>query len=171
MSCFKLPRGLCKHIDGLLRSFWWGSKEGKRRTCWVARDDITKPKCAGGLGFRDIEMFNLALLVRQAWRIMQEPDSLSARILKAVYFPNGDFLDAEVRESPSRVRRAIIDGKEVLKQGIIRRICNGEETYIWSVNWQPRDCMLRPVCSIGNNPLQLVMISLIRHRGLGTATS
>ena len=33
MSCFRLPRGLCKHIDGLLRSFWWGSKEGKRRTC------------------------------------------------------------------------------------------------------------------------------------------
>ena len=29
MSCFKLPRGLCHHINGLLRSFWWGSKEGK----------------------------------------------------------------------------------------------------------------------------------------------
>jgi hypothetical protein len=35
MACFRLPRGLCQHIDGLLRSFWWGSKEGKRRTCWV----------------------------------------------------------------------------------------------------------------------------------------
>lgn len=44
MSCFKLPRGLCKHFDGLLRSFWWGSKEGKCRTCWVAWNDIIKPK-------------------------------------------------------------------------------------------------------------------------------
>jgi hypothetical protein len=33
MSCFRLPRGLCQHIDSLLRNFWWGSKEGKRRTC------------------------------------------------------------------------------------------------------------------------------------------
>lgn len=33
MSCFRLPRGLCKHIHGLLRNFWWGSKEGKRNTC------------------------------------------------------------------------------------------------------------------------------------------
>ena len=32
-SCFRLPRGLCQQIDGLLRGFWWGSKEGKRRTC------------------------------------------------------------------------------------------------------------------------------------------
>jgi hypothetical protein len=36
MSCFRLPQGLCQHLDDLLRSFWWGSKEGKRRTCWVA---------------------------------------------------------------------------------------------------------------------------------------
>lgn len=44
MSCFKLRKGLCEHIDGLLRSFWWGSKEGKRRPCWVAWEDMTKPK-------------------------------------------------------------------------------------------------------------------------------
>ena len=117
MSCFRLPRGLCKHIDGLLRSFWWGSKEGKRRTCWVAWEDMTKPKCMGRLGFRDIELFNLALLTRQAWRILQEPSSLSAQVLKAVYFPDGDFLEAQIGTSPSRIWRAIVDGKDVLCQG------------------------------------------------------
>ena len=33
MSCFKLPRGLCESINGVLRKFWWASKEGKRKTC------------------------------------------------------------------------------------------------------------------------------------------
>jgi hypothetical protein len=47
MSCFRLPRGLCKHIDGVLWDFWWGSKEGKRRTCWVAWDDTSKLKFVG----------------------------------------------------------------------------------------------------------------------------
>ena len=69
----------------------------------------------GGLGFGDIELFNLALLARQAWRILQEPATLSARVLKADYFPNANFLDAEFDPSPSRVWRAIIDGKGVLQ--------------------------------------------------------
>jgi hypothetical protein len=115
MACFRLPRGLCQHINSLLRNFWWGCKEGKRRTCWVAWEDMTKPKHLGGMGFRDIELFNLALLAKQAWRLLQEPNSLSARILKVVYFPNGDFLEAELGSSPSRIWRSIMDGREVLK--------------------------------------------------------
>ena len=86
---------------------------------------MTKPKYLGGLGFRDIELFNLALLARQAWRMWQEPDTLSARILKAVYYPMGEFLDAQVGAAPSRVWRAIMEGKDVLKQGLIRRIGTG----------------------------------------------
>ena len=118
MSCFKLPRGLCEHINGIVRSFWWGSKDGKRKPCWVAWDDMIRPKRWGGLGFRYIELFNLALLARQAWRILNESASLSARVLKAVYYPDRDFLDAEVGSLPSRVWRAIVEGKEVLTQRV-----------------------------------------------------
>jgi hypothetical protein len=84
---FKLPQGLCKHINSVLRKFWWGSKDGKRKMCWVSWEEMCKPKFLGGLGFRDIELFNLALLARQGWRILQNPQTLSARILKAIYFP------------------------------------------------------------------------------------
>ena len=33
MSCFKLPRGLCEHVYSMIRKFWWGCKEGKKKTC------------------------------------------------------------------------------------------------------------------------------------------
>ena len=91
---------------------------------------MTKPKFCGGLGFRDIELFNLALLARQAWRILQGPDSLSARVLRAVYYPHGDFLGADLGVRPSRIWRSIMEGKEVLSQGIIRRIGTGDSTEI-----------------------------------------
>ena len=32
MGCFRLPKGMCDHINSLLRKFWWGSERGKRKT-------------------------------------------------------------------------------------------------------------------------------------------
>jgi hypothetical protein len=128
MSCFKLPRGLCDHINAMIRKFWWRSQEGKRRPCWVSWETMTQPKYMGWLGFRDIELFNLALLARQAWRILQEPSALSARVLKAVYFPATDLLSAQLGSHPSQVWRAIIEGRDTLKLGLIRRIGDGTTT-------------------------------------------
>ena len=148
MSCFRLPRGLCQEINSILRKFWWGCKAGERKACWVAWSDMTKPRYMGGLGFRDIELFNLALLARQAWRVLQSPDSLSARILKARYFPATEFLQADLGSRPSQVWRAILDGRDTLKQGIIKRIGTGEATDPWNDNWLPRDGRLRPIACL-----------------------
>ena len=94
----------------------------------------TQPKFMGGMGFRDIELFNLALLARQAWRLLQEPNSLSARILKSVYYPSCSILDAEIGSNPSQVWRSTIEGRDTLKLGLINRIGTGEAAEIWNDN-------------------------------------
>jgi hypothetical protein len=43
---------------------------------WVAWDIMLKPKIKGGMGFKDMRIFNQALLARQAWRLLQNPDSV-----------------------------------------------------------------------------------------------
>lgn len=120
MSCFLLPRGLCQNIDTMIRKFYWGSKNGERKAAWVSWDVLTMPKYMGGLGFRDTYLFNLAMVAKQAWHLTQDTESLSARLLKAVYYPTSDVLEAELGNHPSQIWRAIIQGKEVLRQGLIR---------------------------------------------------
>lgn len=110
----------------------------------------------GGIGFRDVELFNLALLARQVWRLLQDPESLSARVLRARYFPEGNILDAALGAHPSQVWRSLMEGKELLVLGLIKRIGSGTDTRIWEDNWLPRDYKLKLICTISPDPPQLV---------------
>jgi hypothetical protein len=53
------------------------------------------------MGFRDLESFNLAMLAKQAWRLLCEPESLCAQVLRAKYYPSGDLLNAELKKGSS----------------------------------------------------------------------
>jgi hypothetical protein len=115
-----------------------------------------KAKKFGGLGFWDMELFNLALLAKQAWRLLHDDSSLSGRVLKVVYFPDTDFLAIEIGPSPSQIGRSIVEGREVLKGGLIRWIGIGNSTNIWSMDWLPTSGLRRPVSCNQANPPQLV---------------
>jgi hypothetical protein len=76
-----------------------------------------KPKGKGGLGFKDMNLFNQALLARLAWRLIQNPESLFARVLKARYYPQGNLLGTVFTTDPSPVWKGIEFGVELLTKG------------------------------------------------------
>ena len=104
---------------------------------------MTQPKCHGGLGFRDMQVFNQALLAKQAWRLVQRPESLCARILKSKYYPNGNLLDTVFASDASPVWRGIEFGLELLKKGVVWRVGNGNSIQILRDNWIPRQSGLK----------------------------
>ena len=122
------------------------------------------PKYWGGLGFKDFQLFNVALLGKQAWRILQNPESLSAKILKASYFPTTNFLGAQLRRRPSQIWRSIMAGRDVLSQGLIKHIDNGCDTNIWADNWLPRDFMLCPLICTHQQPPALVVDFIVQAK-------
>jgi hypothetical protein len=93
MSVFKFSAGLCDDLAQIIRNFWWGDEEDQRKVYWMGWDKMTRPKLQGGIGFRDLCLFNQALLAKQAWRLIEHPESLCARVLKARYYPAGDLID------------------------------------------------------------------------------
>jgi hypothetical protein len=87
---------------------------------------MSTSKFKGGVGFRDLVVFNKALLAKQGCRILSNPDSLVAMILKEKYFPTEKFIEAKVGYRPSYAWRSICQTREVLKVGVGWRMGNGE---------------------------------------------
>ena len=67
MSTFNVPNNVCNKLDSLSRRFWWKPKKSEGKflalTAW---DNLCKPKCEGGLGFKSAKKMNNALLAKLA---------------------------------------------------------------------------------------------------------
>jgi len=102
MSCFKLPANVCKKMRKYITNYWWGSSIDSNKIHWQRWSKLTRTKADGGMGFRDLPLFNQALLGKQGWQLMMRPDSLCARVLKGKYYPHGDFLSATRKKRSSK---------------------------------------------------------------------
>jgi hypothetical protein len=137
MSVFKIPKQVCKDINDAMASFWWGDTEEQRKMHWFAWWKMCIPKKRGGMGFRDIFTFNMAMLAKQSWRLLSKPDSLCARVLKAKYYPNCSLLSAGPKQRSSYTWQSILAGLKTFKRGHIWRIGSGEKVNIWEDHWIP----------------------------------
>ena len=135
MGVYKLPGGIIQQIHSAMARFWWGNSDTQRKVHWKSWEFMSTLKCFGGMGFKDLSVFNDSLLCRQAWRLTRHPHSLFGRVMKAKYFPTCDFLDAPLGNSNSYSWRSIWSSKALLKEGIVWRVGNGTNINIWDDPW------------------------------------
>ena len=103
----------------------------------ISWEKMCQRKAEGGLGFKVLKAFNLALLAKQGWRIIQNPDSLLCRVLKAKYFKSTSFLEVQVGNSPSYTWRSLMESKSVVERGMRWNIGNGRSVDVWRDRWLP----------------------------------
>lgn len=145
--------------------FWWSQQKDEKKMHWVGWEKMTLPKRSGSLGFRDLHSFNLAMLARQAWRLLQAPESLCARVLAVKYYPQGNMLTAQPCGNMSHTWRSIMRGLELLKEGYIWRVGSGDNINMWSDPWIPNGDMRYPITRQGANLLTRVseLIDPVSH--------
>lgn len=148
MSCFLLPMEIIRKLTSAISRFWWSTKQNNKGLHWIAWKDICIPQDKGGLGFRDFKNFNLALLAKQLWRLVQYPDSLLARVLKGRYYRLSNPLDVKKASSPSYVWRSLMAAQPLLNAGLRRSVGSGNGTLVWSDRWIP-DTTPRPALPRG----------------------
>ncbi|CAN6571026.1 unnamed protein product [Malus baccata var. baccata] len=153
MNLFKFPSTLCNELDALISKFLWGQKKGENRIHWVSKEILGGSKQEGGLGLRCFTDFNDALLAKQCWRLLSDPNSLWAMVLKARYFPNCSLLDAKRGGRASWAWSSLLVGRDIILGGAHWQIMNGKEVRVWVDKWLPSIPSGRP------SPLGMVQVS------------
>ncbi|XP_027184267.1 uncharacterized protein LOC113782585 [Coffea eugenioides] len=135
MSCFKLPVKLCKDIQAFMARFWWGEENDKRKVHWCSWQKLAKGKHNGGLGFKDLQGFNKALLGKQIWRLLTCPNLLMSKVMKAKYYQHESPLSCEAKANSSWIWKSMMSAREEVRRGARRKIGNGRGTRIWEDAW------------------------------------
>ena len=99
-----------------------------------------------GLGFRDLEAFNYAMLAKQVWRPIQDETSLVAHVLKSRYYPTGDILSAGIGVRPSYTWRSWYWVKDDIMKGSRWIVGDGNSLNIRTSCWLPRSTSFRSIC-------------------------
>jgi hypothetical protein len=81
--------------------------------------------------------FNEALLAKQGWKCITQPNSILTKVLKAKYYPKCGFLQARPGNNMSYTWSSIQRASWILKKGGLWTVGNGASITIWEDNWLP----------------------------------
>ncbi|KAL5560097.1 hypothetical protein UlMin_036308 [Ulmus minor] len=137
MPCFMIPDSILKEIEAACARFWWRTTLNHKRVHWKKWSVLCQPKATGGMGFKNLSVFNQALLSKQVWRIIQKPQSLIAQVLKVKYFPYSSIWEAEALSSASNVWKSVLWDRNLVAQGMRWRVGDGSNISIYNSRWIP----------------------------------
>lgn len=134
LSFFLLMIYITKALESATRSFSWSGSIARKMT-WILWNELCESKGKGGLGFRDIHCFNLALLAKQGCRLLTNPSSLLHQILQATLLSLGGLPDCPPWLSPLGYVAKYISSSILFEKGLRYRVCNGASRSIWTDPW------------------------------------
>jgi len=97
MGIYQLPHSFCDELQEMMNSFWWGGgKRDSKGIDWISCDKQCGRMEKRGTGFCNLHAFNIAMLGKQAWRLVSEQGTLPSRIFISKYYPKRVFYGCQV---------------------------------------------------------------------------
>lgn len=130
MACFRLPKGTINQIDKIRRHFLWhGVTQNQSKLNLVNWNLVCTPKKLGGLGVKDLHVFNQAMLIKWCWQWATNDPKLWKSIFQATstmnqLIPVSDFFSQTLKEASA-----------FFKISVQMQPHNGTRVQFWHHDW------------------------------------
>lgn len=137
MSTTMLLKKVLHKLTQIIRNFWWGHLRDKRKMHHLKWEWSNIPKEKEGLGLKNLQDLNSALLAKLSWRFLHEHGILWVRIMKSKYLREGSFWVAKKTTTFSPTWEAMMDSRQDLKTGCLWMVGNGQSISNYKDPWIP----------------------------------
>ena len=134
-SVFLLPQAVINDINKLLKNFLWSQGETSKGKAKVAWENICKPKKQGGLGLKDIGVWNKAMITKHLWNIAEDKNTLWVKWISTVKLKGRSIWAVIEDASDSWGWRNILRLRQEVRQNIVTKVGDGKKASMWFDNW------------------------------------
>ncbi|XP_020262542.1 uncharacterized protein LOC109838519 [Asparagus officinalis] len=136
MSFYKLPSWVIKEVDKIRKNFLWTGKNISRPfKCLANWKTVCLSKFEGGLGVKDLKIFNNALLSKWLWKCLDR-DSLTRTLLHQLYIRRDSQLQSSSCSSAnSKFWNDIISIKDLFLHLLQWSLGSGDKIRFWEDKW------------------------------------
>ena len=138
----------------------WGFDEGEHHCYLTTWKNFLFPISRGGLGMRDMELVNIAMLLKLVWRFITDPQVLKVRVLSSIYLRYDYFWSVNAKNSNSNLWKSLLSIRHIMYQYSCWSIGWGDKINIWRDVWIPNfNFLITPIRFY--NPMPNVVSDLI----------
>ncbi|XP_056685736.1 uncharacterized protein [Spinacia oleracea] len=113
---YVLPKSILQDIVKICRTFLWSGHAFSHKPSNIAWDNVCSNKQTGGLGFRDVQTWNIAFMGKYVWALVKKQDNVLIRWFYSVYLKDGDWWEYQHGSTASWYWKQVCNTKEKLKQ-------------------------------------------------------
>ncbi|GKB98576.1 hypothetical protein Tco_0984713 [Tanacetum coccineum] len=131
---FLLLKTVINDINRIMKNFLWNQSDdskGKAKVAWKA---VCKPKNQGGLGLKDLTIWNNTLLVKHLWNIANKKDTLWVKWVSTVKLKGVSIWVVQKEECDSWGWKNLLAIRDLIISHVLYKIGNCKDTFMWYDN-------------------------------------
>ncbi|GKB97479.1 hypothetical protein Tco_0983616 [Tanacetum coccineum] len=120
-------------INKLLKNFLWQQFESFKGRAKVVWKNICKYKQKGGLGLKDLRVWNKAIIVKHLWHIVNDTESLWVKWIHTEKLRGRSVSEVDIETNDSWGWKNIFNLRKDARKFMFLKIGDGNRTLIWPI--------------------------------------